>query len=311
MKKIVVIGGGHGQSLILKSLKDLPDIELSAIVTVADNGGSTGILRKLYNLPAMGDIRNVLVALASDEGIINQIMDYRFHGDDESDLSGHSLGNLIITALCDIEGSFQNAILEISKLLNIKGRVIPSTVENISLYARMDDDTIVKGEASIPSFNHHIKEVFYDHEVKASPQAVEAIRNADLIIYGIGSLYTSILPNIIIPGIREALSETKAYKVYFLNCMTQNNETFDYDMKDHLDAMEKHGAPIDLVIRHNNPIPEEVRKSYLKENSIEVVDNRNTDIKVLSTDLLDFTGNLVRYKPDKVREVISDLIKEL
>ncbi|MBR2809236.1 MAG: uridine diphosphate-N-acetylglucosamine-binding protein YvcK [Erysipelotrichaceae bacterium] len=311
MKKIVVIGGGHGQSLILKSLKDLPDIKLSAIVTVADNGGSTGILRKLYNLPAMGDIRNVLVALASDEGIINQIMDYRFHGDDESDLSGHSLGNLIITALCDIEGSFQNAILEISKLLNIKGRVIPSTVENISLYARMDDDTIVKGEASIPSFNHHIKEVFYDHEVKASPQAVEAIRNADLIIYGIGSLYTSILPNIIIPGIREALSETKAYKVYFLNCMTQNNETFDYDMKDHLDAMEKHGAPIDLVIRHNNPIPEEVRKSYLKENSIEVVDNRNTDIKVLSTDLLDFTGNLVRHKPDKVREVISDLIKEL
>ena len=196
-KKIVVLGGGHGQSLILKALKELEDVELSAIVTVADNGGSTGRIRDLYNIPAMGDIRNVLLALAKDETTINKLFEYRFNGEEEKDVEGHNLGNLIITALTDITGSFTDAIFALSNMLKIKGKVIPSTTEVINLYALMDDGTVVKGEANIPSFNHHIHEVFYDHDVSATFEAITAIYEADYIIYGIGSLYTSILPNVI------------------------------------------------------------------------------------------------------------------
>ena len=270
MKKIVVIGGGHGQSTILKGLKELEDVELATIVTVADDGGSTGRLRAMYDVPAMGDVRNVLVALAEEDNWLAQLMDFRFAGEENTDVVGHNLGNLILTALTQMRGSFIKAIVETSKLMNVKGEVVPSSLEVISLYAVMDDDTIVKGEANIPSFNHHIKKVFYDHEVKANKEAIKKILEADLIIYGIGSVYTSILPNIIIPDIQKALKETGARRVYFANCMTQNNETFDYDLEDHIKALEDHGAIIDLVIKHCENIPFYIRCRYLKENSIEV-----------------------------------------
>ena len=307
MKKIVVIGGGHGQSTILKGLKELEDVELATIVTVADDGGSTGRLRAMYDVPAMGDVRNVLVALAEEDNWLAQLMDFRFAGEENTDVVGHNLGNLILTALTQMRGSFIKAIVETSKLMNVKGEVVPSSLEVISLYAVMDDDTIVKGEANIPSFTHHIKKVFYDHEVKANKEAIKKILEADLIIYGIGSVYTSILPNIIIPDIQKALKETGARRVYFANCMTQNNETFDYDLEDHIKALEDHGAIIDLVIKHCENIPFYIRSRYLKENSIEVLDH-GSEKEVWERELLDFSKSLVRHDSAKIKAVVSELL---
>ena len=308
MKNVVVIGGGHGQSTILKGIKDLKDVNISTIVTVADDGGSTGRLRAMYDVPAMGDIRNVLVALSKSDNFLTSLMDFRFSGEEETDVVGHNLGNLILTALTQMRGSFVNAIEETSTLMEVKGEVVPSSLEVISLYAIMDDDTIVKGEANIPSFNHHIKKVFYDHEVKAYDKAIQRILEADLIIYGIGSVYTSILPNIIIPDIQKALKETRATKVYFANCMTQNNETFDYDLKDHIDALESHGAIIDLVVKHKEVIPFYILSRYLKQNSVEVLD-KGVDKKVLSYDLLDFSKGLVRHDSEKIKKVVEELLE--
>lgn len=310
-KKVVVIGGGHGQSTILRGIKNIEDIDISAIVTVADDGGSTGRIRNLYEIPAMGDIRNVLVALSNKESFMRDIMDYRFEGNDEKDILGHNLGNLILTALTQKTGSFMEAILTLSEVLNVKGDIIPSSLDVITLYALMDDDTIVKGEANIPSFNHHIKQVFYNQKVKATPEAIKAIMEADLIIYGIGSVYTSILPNIIIPEIKTALKETKALKVYFANCMTQNNETFDFDLKDHIDAMESHGAIIDLVVKHSENIPFYIRTRYLEENSTEVLDRGNCTQEVMERELLDFSRNLVRHDPQKISIITEEILKRL
>lgn len=308
MTKIVVIGGGHGQSIILKGIKEIADVEISAIVTVADDGGSTGRLRQRYHLPAMGDIRNVLVALSTGDSLMHELMSFRFEGETEEDVEGHSLGNLILTAISSMRGSFNASIEELKDILAVKGKVLPSSLETISLYARMDDDTIVKGEANIPNLNHHISEVFYDHEVQAYQGAVEAILEADLIIYGIGSLYTSLAPNTIIPGIREALSRTRALRIYIANCMTQCNETFDYDLKDHVEALEKHGAPIDLILKHSDHIPSHIKERYYETNSSEVIDHADTGKEVMGRELLDFSRNNVRHDPLKIKKAIEELI---
>ena len=170
----------------------------------------------------------------------------------------------MLTALLEKNGSLEESIKALSTYLDIKGNVIPVSDEVISLYAKMEDDCIVKGEKNIPSMNNHINTVFYDHDVKANPLAVEAILNADIIIYGIGSLFTSILPIVIIKEINEALQKTKAKKIYMANCMTQNTETFDFDLKAHEDALLKHNTPLDLIITHNNIIPENIKEKYLK-----------------------------------------------
>lgn len=311
-KKVVVIGGGHGQSTILRGIKNIEDIEVTAIVTVADNGGSTGRIRNLYHIPAMGDIRSVMIALSSSENIMKELMDYRFDVDGrEEDILGHNLGNLILTAMTDMSGSFVDAIARASEILNVKGNIVPSTLDVVQLYAIMDDGTMVKGEENIPSFNHHIQKVFYQDEVKANPLAVKAIMEADLIIYGIGSIYTSILPNIIIPGIRDSLKHTKAKKVYFANCMTQNNETFDYSLKEHVDAIETSGTKIDLVVKHSEIIPFYVKNKYLKHNSIEVLDKGDVNHKVIERELLDFSSDLVRHDSDKIRRVVEEILEEV
>lgn len=312
MKKVVVIGGGHGQSTILRGIKNIEGIEITAIVTVADNGGSTGRIRSLYHIPAMGDIRSVMIALAGSESIMKELMDYRFDVEGRNDdVSGHNLGNLILTAMTDMSGSFVDAIARASEILNVNGDIIPSTLDVVQLYAIMDDGTLVKGEENIPNFNHHIKEVLYQDEVKANPEAVTKILEADLIIYGIGSIYTSILPNIIIPGIRDALNQSKAKKVYFANCMTQNNETFDYTLKDHVDAIEASGSKIDLVVKHKENIPFYVRNKYIKNNSIEVVDKGDVNHHILERELLDFSNDLVRHDPQKISSVIKEILEEL
>lgn len=308
MKNVVVIGGGHGLSTILKGIKGINDINISAIVTVADDGGSTGRLRERYTIPAMGDIREVMLALSDSEPLMHDLMNYRFSGVDDSDISGHSLGNLILTALTNMSGSFDQAIKTASKFLKVNGKIVPSTLQSVTLFAKMEDGTIVEGEKNIPSDSQYIDEVFYKAEVKAKPEAIKLIENADLIIYGIGSLYTSILPNTIIEGIKNALATSKAKKVYFANAMTQANETYNYDLNDHINALIKHNTPVDIAIIHSNEIPSEIMNRYLIRDSIEVKNNDNCKIEVRSYDLLNFDKGLVRHDPQKIKKVVEDLL---
>jgi len=310
LKNVVVIGGGHGQAKILAGIKNIDDIHISAIVTVADDGGSTGRIREHYSIPAMGDIRNVLISLSSEKTLLGDLMNFRFEGEDEEDIVGHNLGNLIVTAMTQMSGSFGKSIEKLSKELKVKGDIIASSLEVLSLYAVMDDETVVKGESNIPSFNHEITKVFYDHEVKANPIAIKAIEEADYIIYGIGSLYTSILPNIIIPEINKALNNSKAKKIYFANCMTQNNETFNYNLKKHVDALRKHNVPIDLVLKHNNVIPNNILEKYAAEESVEVLNNETLDVEVIERDLLDFSKQLVRHDSNKIKDALIEIMEK-
>lgn len=308
MKRIVAIGGGHGLSTILKGIKEIEEVEISAIVTVADNGGSTGRIREYYSIPAMGDIREVMLALSQVDSLTSDLMNYRFSGTNQEDVIGHSLGNLILTALTNMTGSFDIAIKTLSKYLNTKGTIIPSTLQSVTLYAKMSDGSIVEGEKNIPSQIQNIVEVFYKDDVKANPQAIKAIEDADLIIYGIGSLYTSILPNTIIEEISDALNCSKAKKVYFANSMTQSGETYNFDLKDHIDALSKHNTPVDVVIVHNNVIPDDIKKRYLDRDSIEVDTRRDCQKEVLSFDLLKFDNGLVRHASEKIKKVVENIL---
>ncbi|HLV49399.1 MAG TPA: gluconeogenesis factor YvcK family protein, partial [Erysipelothrix sp.] len=178
-KNVVVIGGGRGQSTLLRGLKHYENIHLTSLVTVADDGGSTGRLRELYDIPAMGDIRNVLVAMAESETLLSNLMNYRFKEYEQSEFGGHSLGNLILTAMMENSGNFIESIGAISKVLNVKGDIVPASLQVITLYARMMDGTIVKGEKNIPTKRNRVKEVFYQEHVRASRQAILAIEKAD------------------------------------------------------------------------------------------------------------------------------------
>ena len=314
MKKIVVIGGGHGQSAICRGIKNLEDVDITAVVTVADDGGSTGRLRRRFHIPAMGDIRNVMISLAEDETLMKELMDYRFEDPDGNamDVGGHNLGNLILTAMTQQRGSFLEAIQTVGQVLNVKGHIVPATEQVITLYALMEDGVIVKGEANIPDINNHISKVFYDEEVKADPDAVAAILNADLIIYGIGSVYTSILPNVIIPEIRDALTQTKARRVYICNAMTQPGETDGYCVEDHVQALLDHGAKVDAVLVASDELPPEIITRYLDESSTPVnVKYQTHDYEIIERSLLNFDNKLVRHDPMKVKTAFEEILREI
>ena len=313
-KHIVVIGGGHGQSAICRGIKNIPDVDISAIVTVADDGGSTGRLRRRFHIPAMGDIRNVMISLAESETLMTDIMNYRFDDPDgsETDISRHNLGNLILTALTQQTGSFMEAVSEIQKVLNVRGKIIPATSQVITLLAEMEDGVVVKGEANIPTRANRISRVFYDQPVHAESEAIEAIRQADLIIYGIGSVYTSILPNVIIPEIQQELMKAKARKVYFCNAMTQPGETDGYCLEEHVYALRSHGVPVDAVITSTEIIPEDVLVSYYRQGSTPVyIRDGQHDYEIIRRSLLIFKDGLIRHDPKQIQAVISDLVKEL
>lgn len=311
-KKVVVIGGGHGQSAILRGIKHIDEIDITAIVTVADDGGSTGRLRRHFHIPAMGDIRNVLISLAENETLLTTLMEYRFESgiDEDEDVQGHNLGNLILTAMTQASGSFMESIETLSKVLNVKGRILPASSQVITLYAKMQDGTIVRGESNIPKVSNRIDKVFYQEKVNAMPAAIEAIEQADLIVYGIGSVYTSILPNLIIPDIQKAIERSHGKVIYFCNAMTQAGETDGYTLEDHVDAFIKHGSRVDLVIFAENEIPTEAKKNYLEEGSIPVIiSQKQHDYQIEKFDLLDFDDNLVRHSSMKIKKCFIEILK--
>jgi uncharacterized cofD-like protein len=317
-KKVVVIGGGTGQSIILRAIKNIPNIDISAIVTVADDGGSTGRLRRAYHIPAMGDIRSVMIALAEDESLFSTLMKYRFESDEQSEISdesnellGHNLGNIILTALTKHTGSFMEAVSTISKVLNVKGNIYPSTHQVVRLIARMEDGTLVQGETNIPKSRNRIDEIFYDVEVKASKEAHRAIQEADIIIYGIGSIYTSICPNIIIPELKRALQKSQALKIYCANAMTQAGETDGFGLEDHVRAIEKHvESEIDLVLFARDSIPEWVLDRYEERDAKPVVmKEKHHRYRVIKRKLLNFDSGRVRHDVDRLHKLLKEVLE--
>ncbi|QIK56424.1 YvcK family protein [Erysipelothrix sp. HDW6A] len=309
--KLVVFGGGKGQSALLKGLKLIDELEISAIVTVADDGGSTGRLREEFSIPAMGDIRNVMLSLAESENLLSQMMNYRFESTSRSSLAGHNLGNLIFTALADTSGDFMGAISQLSEVLNVKGRIIPASTELITLCARMTDGTIVRGESNIPMYDNAIDKVYYDVPVSATEEAITAIEEADVILMGVGSIYTSILPNLIIPEIYDAVHKSTAKKIYYCNAMTQAGETDGFSGEDHVNALIKHtDVNIDVVVYAIDTIPEDVRLRYVQERSFPVSFlSEDHTYKIVKQEALTFEDNIIRHDPMKIKNGFAKVLE--
>lgn len=265
-----MVGGGTGLSVMLRGLKEKP-LDITAIVTVADDGGSSGILRNELQIPPPGDIRNVIMALADAEPLLTEVLQYRFSSG--TGLAGHSLGNLMLAAMTDIAGDFVTGIRELSKVLAVRGRVLPAAGRAIVLKAEMTDGTIIVGESMIPKAGKKIKRVFVEPDnVEPLPEAIEAIEQADAILIGPGSLYTSIIPNLLVPRLAQAIVDSTAVKLFVCNVMTQPGETDGYSVSDHLRAVQDHigHSLFDYVLVNDGEIPPEVSDKYAEMGSTQV-----------------------------------------
>lgn len=312
MLRAVVIGGGTGLSVMLRGLKNQP-LDLTAIVTVADDGGSSGILRSEMQIPPPGDIRNVLMALADVEPMLSRLLQYRFTSG--NGLAGHSMGNLILAAMTDITGDFVTGVRELSKVLAVRGRVLPAAREAVVLKAEMEDGTVVVGESQIPLAGGKIRRVFIEPKnPEPLSEAIEALLQADAIIVGPGSLYTSIMPNLLVPDIARAVKQSKALKIYVCNIMTQPGETDHYKVSDHLTAIRNHiGEQIfRYVIVHDGEIPVKVLERYAEQGAAAVeVDHEavaSMGCEVISGKLVKFVQYL-RHDEEKLSEQIVRLIQ--
>lgn len=310
--KIVVIGGGTGLSALLRGLKEYT-CNLTAIVTVADDGGSSGKLRHEMGILPPGDIRNCLVALADTENIMEHLFSYRF---DTGTLKGHSLGNLLIAGLADTFGDFQKGIESVSKVFALRGNVYPSTLEQVVLGAELTDGTLIKGETAARDAEGRIKRVFLEpSDCHPIPEAMKAIEEADLIVLGPGSLYTSVLPNLLVEGLREKISEVSAPCVYVCNIMTEPGETDDYQVSDHIQAIVDHcGAGfVDAVLANSREIPQELLERYAKEGSFPVVGEVQSvewlGVKYVEKDLLQADATIRHDSERLAREIIRLLFR--
>ncbi|KMY51781.1 gluconeogenesis factor YvcK family protein [Peribacillus loiseleuriae] len=310
--RVVVIGGGTGLPVLLRGLKNYP-IDITAIVTVADDGGSSGRIRDEMDIPAPGDIRNVLAALSDVEPLVEKMFQHRFASKNE--LAGHSLGNLLLAAMTSITGDFVHAVQEMSKVLNVRGKVLPAANQSVVLHAEMADGTIVSGESKIPFSGKKIKRVFLSPEkIKPLRETIQAIKQADLIVIGPGSLYTSILPNLLVPGIGEAVCQSKAKKVYICNLMTQAGETQDYTASDHIQAIYSHMncSFIDCILVNNQEIPQNVQDRYKEEFAKPVVFDveslEKLGVKIVQGQIFNFEGNSIRHDTKKVARMLYQML---
>ena len=307
--KIVAIGGGTGLPMLLKGIKKYTN-NITAVVTVGDDGGSSGRLREEMGILPPGDIRNCIAALADDEDLITKLFQYRFKTGEG--LEGHSFGNLFLTALCAITGNMVKAVKESSNVLNIRGVVLPATLDDMKLLAEFEDGRIIKGESSIPEAHGKIKRLFTDPEIcRALPEVLIAIANADLIILGPGSLYTSVIPNLLVSGIVEAIEQSSAKKIYVCNIMTQTGETDNYTVASHVNALLNHakGKKIIDAVLVNNSLPDNISAGYAKNGSIPVIlDNENLTpigIEIVSQKLIqENKEGLVRHSSHRVARAV-------
>ena len=308
---VTVIGGGHGLSVLLRGIKASTS-NVSAVVTVADDGGSSGRLREEFGIIPPGDLRNCLVALADTEPLMEKLFQYRFEG--KTALAGHSFGNLFIAAMNEVTGDMETALQESSKVLAVKGRVLPASKEYIRLDAIMEDGTVVEGESRIPEAHKRIKRVrLFPKKVSAVPSALEAIETADAIILGPGSLYTSIMPNLLVEGVAATLKKSKAIKIYICNVMTQPGETDNYTASMHAKAILEHAGRgvIDYVLVNSAPISEEMCKELNAKPVIVDEDRINAlGMGLVKADLISET-DAGRHDPYKLCAAVMKMVYEL
>lgn len=312
--KIVAIGGGTGLSTMLKGIKKITN-NITAVVTVGDDGGSSGKLREELGVLPPGDIRSCIAALADDEDLVAKLFQYRFK--DCAGLSGHSFGNLFLTAMCSITGNMVKAVQESSKVLSIRGRVLPSTLDDMRLVAEMEDGSIIKGESNIPESGKKIKRLYCEPDnCKALDEVLYAIHDADLIILGPGSLYTSVVPNLLIKDIAKAVSNAKAKKIYVCNIMTQPGETDGFSVSDHVKTLFEHAKSdkITDAVLVNTDLPENLIAPYKDAGSepvlVDVEELNKMGIEVVQKNLIedkrfeDGHSSFVRHSPGRLARII-------
>lgn len=314
MKKVVVLGGGTGLSVLLRGLKLFP-IDITAIVTVADDGSSSGILRKEFDMPAVGDLRNVLVSLSYVEPMVEQLLQYRFKTN--SDLNNHPMGNLMLAALFNITGDLTDSLEALSKILNIKGKVLPFTEDKPILVAHTKDNEIIEGESNITKAGKIIDYVEYKNDVKVTKEVLKALEEADLIILGIGSLYTSIIPNLLSDEVKRVLINSRAKKMYVCNVMTEHGETDGFKVSDCVNQLNKYVGKdfIDVVVANSKEIPFDIQKLYLEEESTPILideeEINKMNVELIKDDLAIINNNQVRHDHLKTALAIFNyLIKE-
>ena len=308
-KKVVVMGGGTGISFLLRGLKDFP-VDITAVITVSDNGRSTGKLREEFHIPAVGDIRKVITNLSPIDDQIKEMMSYRFKS--SGDLNGHAVGNLILAAMLDITGSLNESIKHLSKLLDVKHTVLPiSEDSNLTLMGEDEDGNIIEGEEQITKSTKKIKKIFYKDEPEVTKEVIEKILDADLIIFSMGSIYTSILPNIICKKVQEALDQTKAPLMYICNIVTQPGETDKYTVGDHVNLLNDYlnKRKLDVVIANKTKIDKEIAKRYETEEQkdpvlIDYEQINNMDIELIDADLMTIEDNTLKHDSLKLSSII-------
>lgn len=315
--KVVAIGGGTGLSVLLRGLKEYTS-NITAIVTVADDGGGSGILREDLGMLPPGDIRSCILALANTEPTMEKLLQFRFK---DGRLKGQNFGNLLIAAMNEIYGSFELAIKEISNILAVTGKVLPMTLENVTLYAVLENGQIVKGESNIPLKNKElgskIDRIYMEPKISLPlDEALEAIEEADLIVLGPGSLYTSVIPNLLVNNMVEKIYSSPAPKVYITNIMTQPGETDGYTVLDHVEAILKHSREhfLDYVIANIEKIPDSTLKKYIHDGSEPVILKVGEEeilnkkgIKLIKEKLVDVKKNYIRHNSLKLSEILTYL----
>lgn len=307
--RVVAVGGGTGLSMLLKGIKNITN-NITAVVTVGDDGGSSGRLREEMGVLPPGDIRNCIAALADDEDLVTKLFQYRFKNGEG--LEGHSFGNLFLSALCSITGDMVRAVKESSNVLSIRGRVLPSTLDDMKLVAEMEDGRIIKGESNIPEAHGRIKKLYTDPKnCKALEDVITAIKNAELIILGPGSLYTSVIPNLLVEEIAQEIAKSKAKKIYVCNIMSQPGETDGYTVSNHVQALMQHAGSTKIVdaVLVNDFLPKNLAEKYEQAGSYPVsLDSDN--LKKLGVTLCckklieDSKEGLVRHSSNRVARAI-------
>ena len=309
--KVAVLGGGTGLSQLLRGLKKLP-FDISAIVSVCDDGSSTGRLREEFHTPAVGDIRKVLISLSENEEEIKKLFDYRFNT--SSDLDGHALGNLLLTGASEVTGSVSEGIELVNSLLKLQGKVIPLTEDDVTLMGKMKSGNVVMGEHLITEYNEQIKEVYYKESPTVNPDVLKAIKDADAIILSMGSLFTSIIPNLLCKEVINEIDKSKAKIIYVCNIMTQPGETDDFKVSDHVRLLNSYLGirKVDAVILNNGKIDSEIVKNYetTEQKDLVLVDYDNLkDLDIIENDYIMINNGMIRHNTLRVAiDILSYLL---
>lgn len=310
--KVVAFGGGTGLSQLLKGLKTIDEFSITAVVTMADDGGSSGRLRKSMGIPPPGDLRNCLISLSNLEPLFKDVFQYRFL---ESELEGHSFGNLFLAVLTRLTGDFQEAIKEAHRLLQVKGRVLPSILNKATLEALHEDGTKTTGQARITKTDHHIKNIRLLPKPIANPEVIKAVKEADIILFGPGSLYTSVLVNLVPKKILDAVVKSPAQKVYICNPMTQPGETNGFSVEEHIRAFDEicHKRIINTVIVNNSQINSKALKKYRLSGSTPVkvlnIKKLRREYKVVCADLIE-VDHAIRHDAVKLAGILLEIVKD-